>query len=153
MSAADDGDARPCCWTAQVNVIESEVARDVWRHFHMRVDASGAAIVKRHSQRSVVLAIGELDARVDLTAEPRFVFDVTGFAKVEVSAFGFTKDLYDKKWNLAAFEYGSGLRIGVHAPVHYEQGKPFAFLLDDVRFELPKVDPGRILQDLVKRIA
>ncbi|OXM64242.1 hypothetical protein [Amycolatopsis vastitatis] len=94
-----------------------------------------------------------LDARVDLTAEPKFVFDVTGFAKVEVGAFGFTKDLYDKKWNLAAFEYGSGLRIGVHAPVHYEQGKPFSFSLDDVKFELPKVDPGRILQDLVKRIA
>lgn len=94
-----------------------------------------------------------LDARVGLSAEPKFTFDVNGYVKVEAGAFGLTATLYDKKWNLAAFEYGSGLRIGVHAPVHYEQGKPFTFSLDDVQFELPKVDPGQILKDLVKRIA
>jgi hypothetical protein len=94
-----------------------------------------------------------LDANVSLSAEPQFTFDITGFVKVEAGAFGFDVTLYEKQWNLASFAYGSGLRIGVHAPVHYEQGKPFDFSLENVKFDLPQIDPGQIVKDLVKRIA
>lgn len=94
-----------------------------------------------------------IDAVAALSAEPKFTFDINGYVKVEVDTFLFSATLYEKHWQLASFEYGSGLRIGVRAPVHYEQGKPFDFNLSDVQFELPKVDPGQILKDLVKRIA
>lgn len=94
-----------------------------------------------------------IDAQAKLSAEPSFTFDVNGYVKVSADLLFTTVDLYEKHWQLASFRYGSGLRVGVTAPIHYEQGKPFSFSPSDVQFELPKIDPTHILTDLVHQIA
>jgi hypothetical protein len=94
-----------------------------------------------------------IDAEASVSAEPKFRFDINGYVKVSADLLITTVSLYEKKWQLAAFEYGSGLRVGIRAPIHYEQGKPFTFSLSDVQFEVPPVDPKQILADLVQKIA
>lgn len=91
----------------------------------------------------------EIDAFGRLSAQPRFTFDVAGF--VEVEALFFT--IYEERWELASYELGSNLTFGVRFPIHYKQGEPFDISLDDVEFEVPDVNPRRILGDLMDAIA
>jgi uncharacterized protein DUF4157 len=94
-----------------------------------------------------------LDAMASISVEPKFTFDITGFVKVEASLL-FTKfELYGKRWQLASFEYGSGLRFGVRFPVHYEEGKPFDLSLSDLEFDVPQIDPKSLLTGLIDQIA
>jgi outer membrane biosynthesis protein TonB len=94
-----------------------------------------------------------LDANAKVSVEPKFRFDVTGFVLVEADLLLTTIELYNKRWKLAGFEYGSGMRFGVEFPVHYEQGKPIDLSLDNVKFQTPDIKPKQLLSDLVKRIA
>lgn len=94
-----------------------------------------------------------LDAVGEIYAEPKFKFDITGFVLVEASLVFTTVELYSKKWQLAAFEYGSGLRFGIKFPIHYQEGKPFEISLNDVQFEVPKIEPKELLEGLIKQIA
>lgn len=89
-----------------------------------------------------------IDAYGRLSAHPRFVFDVSGY--VEVEALFFT--IYENRWRLASFEYGSDLTFGVTFPIHYREGEPFDISLEDVQFQVPEVSPRQILGDLVERI-
>jgi len=89
-----------------------------------------------------------IDAYGRLSAHPRFVFDVSGY--VEVEALFFT--IYENRWRLAAFEYGSDLTFGVTFPIRYREGEPFDIALEDVEFQVPDVSPRQILGDLVERI-
>ena len=93
-----------------------------------------------------------LDAVAEAYAEPVFKFDVTGFARIDLDLWLKTINLYEKKWALAEFAYGSGLRLGVKLPVHYEEGKPFEPSLSDVTFEVPDIDPKALLSGLVERV-
>lgn len=94
-----------------------------------------------------------IDAQASLSAEPSFTFDINGYVKVGADLIFTSVTLYEQHWQLASFRYGSGLRVGVRAPIHYEQGKPFTFSLSDVQFDLPKIDPTKVLTDLVHQIA
>ena len=94
-----------------------------------------------------------IDAQASLSAEPSFTFDINGYVKVSADLIFTSVSLYEKHWQLASFRYGSGLRVGVRAPIHYEQGKPFTFSVSDVQFDLPKIDPAHVLADLVRQIA
>jgi len=89
-----------------------------------------------------------IDAYGRLSAQPKFVFDVSGY--VEVEALWFT--IYENRWTLASFEYGSNLTFGVNFPIRYREGEPFDLSLDDVEFQVPDVSPRQILSDLVDRI-
>jgi hypothetical protein len=89
-----------------------------------------------------------VDAEGYLHAEPRFRFDVSGY--VSVSALGFS--IYDERWELAAYELGSNLRLGVRFPIHYEDGQPFDVSLDDVQFEVPDIDPAAMVRQLGEQI-
>jgi hypothetical protein len=62
-----------------------------------------------------------IDAYGALHAEPKFRFDVSGYVSVRVLGF----EVYGQRWELAAFEYGSDLRLGVRFPIHYAEGEPF----------------------------
>jgi hypothetical protein len=93
-----------------------------------------------------------LDSVASAYAEPVFTFDVTGFARVDLDLWLKTINLWEKRWQLAAFEYGSGLRLGLSLPVHYEEGKPFEPSLSDVTFEVPSIDPKALLSGLVDRV-
>ncbi|MFJ2235201.1 DUF4157 domain-containing protein [Streptomyces sp. NPDC087859] len=94
-----------------------------------------------------------LDAEAKVSAEPAFTFDVAGYVLVEADLLLRTVELYSKRWELAKVAYGSGLRIGLTFPLHYEQGKPFEPSLTDARLELPEIDPRQVIGDLVRRIA
>jgi len=90
-----------------------------------------------------------VDAEGYLHAEPKFKFDVSGY--VAVTALGFS--VYDNTWELAAYELGSNLRLGVRFPIHYQEGQPFNVSLDDVEFEVPDVDPAAMVDELIASIA
>ena len=94
-----------------------------------------------------------LDAAAEIFVEPRFRFDITGFVLVELDIVVKTITLYEKRWELAAFEYGSGLRFGVRFPVHYEEGKPFDLSLSNLQFIVPDVDPRAVLTGLIGQLA
>jgi hypothetical protein len=93
-----------------------------------------------------------LDAELSSYVQPKFTFDLTAFAKVEVDYLFGSSTLYDERWKLKQFEYGSNLRFGVKFPVHYEEGKAFDVALSDVQFEYPQIDAGDLLKGLVKSI-
>lgn len=91
----------------------------------------------------------ELNADVDIHAQPSFTFDVSGY--VSVRALGFS--VYDESWELAAFTYGSDYRFGIRLPVEYREGEPFDVSLDDVEFQVPDIDTNRLLRGLIGEIA
>jgi hypothetical protein len=93
-----------------------------------------------------------LDARGEIYVEPKFRFDVSLFALVEASAFGLHYEFYNRRWVLAAIEYGSGLRLGIAFPIHYEQGRPFELDWNQVQFQIPDVSPREVLTGLIERI-
>ena len=95
----------------------------------------------------------DLKAKAGIFVEPKLKFDITGFVLVEADLLLTTIEIYSKRWQLAAFEYGSGLRFGVAFPIHYQEGHPFDLSLDDVEFTVPKIDPGALLTGLIKKIA
>jgi Domain of unknown function (DUF4157) len=94
-----------------------------------------------------------LDAAGEIYVEPRFRFDITGFVLVEADLLITTVELYSKRWQLAAVEYGSGLRLGMRFPIHYEEGKPFEMSWSDVQFQIPDVSPRDVLAGLIEQIA
>lgn len=91
----------------------------------------------------------QIDAVGELSAQPKFRFDVSGY--VSVRALGFA--VYDQRWELAAFEFGSDLRVGARFPIHYVEGQPFDISVDDVEFIVPDIDPHQVLSDLIARVA
>jgi hypothetical protein len=93
-----------------------------------------------------------LDAEASVYVEPKLKVDLSGFVKVEADLLVTTIDLYDKKWQLAGFEYGSGLRFGVAFPVHYQEGQPFNLSLDQVKFQVPDINPKAMLTDIISRL-
>ena len=95
----------------------------------------------------------DLLAEASLEAHPVFKFDVTGSVLVEADLLIDTITLYEKKWSLASFEYGSQMTFGVAFPIHYKEGESFNVSADDLKFTVPEIDPGSLLSDLVGRIA
>jgi hypothetical protein len=93
-----------------------------------------------------------LDALGEIYVQPKFRFDLTGYLEVVADLFFTEIDLYEKRWELAAFELGPDLRFGVRFPIHYEEGRPFDISLDDLQFEVPNVDTRALLGDIVDRI-
>jgi hypothetical protein len=93
-----------------------------------------------------------LDTVVEAAAEPRLTFDLTGFAKVELDLLLKTITLFEERWQLAQFQYGSGLRLGLRFPLHYQEGQPFAPSLDDIEFQVPEIDVPETLGGLVRQI-
>jgi hypothetical protein len=90
-----------------------------------------------------------INAEGYIHAQPKFVFDISGFVEVEV----LWKTVYEETWNFASFEYGSDLNFGVRFPIHYREGQPFDISLSDVQFETPNIDTDSILAGLIDRIA
>lgn len=90
-----------------------------------------------------------IDAFGELSAEPAFRFDISGYVSVRVLGFS----VYDHRWELAAFQFGSNLRFGARFPIHYIEGQPFDISLSDVEFIVPDVNPREILSGLIDRIA
>jgi hypothetical protein len=95
----------------------------------------------------------QIDARGEIYVQPKFTFDITGFVLVEADLLIKTIELYSKRWQLAALEYGSDLRLGIKFPIHYKEGQPFDIAMSDVEFQVPSVDPPAVLKGLLSQIA
>ena len=93
-----------------------------------------------------------LDALGEIFVQPKFRFDLTGFLTVDADLLLTTINLYQKRWELAAFELGPNLRFGVRFPIHYQEGQPFDISMDDLQFEVPDVDTNALLGELVDKI-
>jgi hypothetical protein len=95
-----------------------------------------------------------LDVKGDATAsaEPNFVFKVNGYVKADLGTPPFSINLYERKWNLASFEYGSGLTFGVTLPVHYNSKQPFDIKFDDIQIQRPQISTDKILSDVLARL-
>jgi hypothetical protein len=133
---------------AGIPVVSAEAGLEVGGQLGVQGAVQAGVTVNWTPKKGLVI-----DAEASLSAEPMFTFDINGYVKVSADLFFDTITLYEKRWQLASFRYGSGLRVGVRAPIHYEQGKPFTFSLSDVQFDLPKIDPKQVLTDLVHKIA
>jgi hypothetical protein len=90
----------------------------------------------------------DITSTVAVRAQPSFTFDISGY--VAVTALGFS--VYEQRWQLAAYSFGSGYEFGISLPVHYHEGQPFNVSLDDVTFEVPDIDPGAVVNGLLGRI-
>lgn len=52
-----------------------------------------------------------------------------------------------KVWHLAGYQYDTGLKFGMKAPLHYDSSQPFkAPSLDQIEWTVPKINPGDMLQ-------
>jgi hypothetical protein len=100
---------------------------------------AGAQISYQNKQFTV-------DASAELSAEPVLKFSINAYVKVEVILIG---EVYRKDWVLASKEWGSGLKVGLRFPVHYEFGKPFHIGLDQVEFIAPTIDYKKAVKDLL----
>lgn len=87
-----------------------------------------------------------VDAVAELSAQPVLKFSINAYVKVDVILIG---EVYRKDWNLASKEWGSGLKIGLRFPVHYEFGKPFEITLSQVEFIVPDIDYKKAVKDLL----
>jgi len=87
-----------------------------------------------------------VDAAAELSAEPIIKFSVNAYVKVDVLLIG---EVYRKDWKLASKDWGSGLKIGLRFPVHYEFGKPFELSLKQVEFIVPEIDYKKAVKDLL----
>jgi len=90
----------------------------------------------------------DLTANLSIHAQPSFTFDVSGY--VEVEALFFT--VYENRWQLASYQFGSGYQFGISLPIHYHEGQPFDISLDDVQFQVPDISPSDIVYGLIERI-
>lgn len=91
----------------------------------------------------------QIDAEGYLHAEPRFRLDVSGYVNVEAAFW----TIYEERWELAAVEIGSNLRVGVRFPIHYREGEPLRVSTDDVVFEVPDIDPTELAEQAVDALA
>ncbi len=87
-----------------------------------------------------------VNGKAELSAQPKLIFRLRAFVAVEADLFVTTVEIYEEKWELAAFEWGSALRVGVRVPFHYVFGQPFELSLDQIEFIVPEIN----VMDMVK---
>ncbi|MFC5219688.1 DUF4157 domain-containing protein [Streptomyces coerulescens] len=92
-----------------------------------------------------------LDAEAALRVQPTFRFTADAFVLVTADLVISTVELYQKRWNLAAFDYGSNLAFGVVLPLHAEAGR-IDFSFDRMRFEYPSIDPAELARGVLRRV-
>lgn len=106
--------------------------------------ATAAAQIDWRPGRGLVI-----DAEAGVSAQPRFVFTIAGYVNARVLG----ASLYDRTFDLAAYEFGSALRVGVYFPVHWAEGQPFTLDPGRVRFDVPPVDPRQLVAGLIRQVA
>lgn len=117
------------------------------------IEAEGAAGLKGESIAAADIAYdkGQLAVagKAELSAQPRLVFRLKAFVRAEADIFVTTIELYKKEWQLAQFEAGAALKVGVRVPFKYVFGQPFELSLDQVEFIVPQIDPAQFVRELL----
>ena len=62
-------------------------------------------------------------------------------------------ELYSERWQLASFEYGSGLEVGASLTVRVENGEVQPISMDDIELTAPDIDPVAMARGLISEIA
>lgn len=132
---------------AGIPVISAELGLEAGGEIGLAGEASAEATVDWSPGSGLVL-----DALGSIFVEPKFKFDLTGFAEVTADLWVTEIELYSERWNLAQFEVGSNLRFGVEFPMHYQEGQPFDVNWDQVRFITPDVDVGQMMDEVIARV-
>lgn len=132
---------------AGIPVISAELGLEAGGEIGLAGEASAEATVDWSPGHGLVL-----DALGSVFVEPKFKFDLTGFAEVTADLWVTEIELYSKRWNLASFEVGSNLRFGVEFPMHYQEGQPFDVNWDQVHFITPDVDVGELMHQVIDRV-
>ena len=92
-----------------------------------------------------------IDASLGLTVAPVFRFTACLFVEVTAGVWPVEFTVYDRRWKLGGFDYGSALAFGVVLPVRAERGA-FEFGLDKVRFIYPAIDVAELAKGVVRKI-
>ena len=132
---------------AGIPVVSAELGLEAGGEIGLAGEARAEAAVDWSPGRGLVL-----DAMGSVFVEPRFRFDLTGFAEVTADLLVTEVELYSERWQLASFEVGSAMRFGVEFPLHYEEGQPFDVDWDRVRFITPDVDVGAVMEEVIGRV-
>jgi hypothetical protein len=90
-----------------------------------------------------------LQATVSASVEPKLKFTVGAFVRADVSLLVTSFTVYRKDWQLAAFEYGPALRVGLSVPIAYRSGSGVDFDFDAIQFQLPPVTPRDLIGGLL----
>lgn len=90
-----------------------------------------------------------LQATLSASAEPRLRFTVGAFVKADVSLLITSFTIYRKDWQLAAFEYGPALRVGMAVPIAWRSGSGVDFDFNAIRFQLPSISPQEMIGGLL----
>ncbi|MGJ0506521.1 MAG: eCIS core domain-containing protein [Methylocystis sp.] len=90
-----------------------------------------------------------LQATLMASAEPKLRFTVGAFAKADVSLLVTSFTIYRKDWQLASFEYGPALRVGLSAPIAYRSGSGVDFDFSAIQFQLPSISPRELIGGLL----
>ena len=130
-----------------IPIVSAEAGLEVGGQLGLEGSAEAEADVNWNPQAGLVL-----HAEGRIFAEPSFVFDVSGYVNVSADLLLTTIDLYDERFRLASYEWGSGMRVGVIFPVDYREGEPFSLSTDDIQFVYPQISPRAIMSDLVDEV-
>ncbi len=133
---------------AGIPIVSAEAGLEVGGQIGLEGAAEAEADVNWNPQSGLAL-----HAEGRIFAEPSFLFDVSGYANVSANLVFTTVDLYDERFTLASYEWGSGMRVGVIFPVDYREGEPFSLSTDDIEFVYPEINPRAIITDLVDEVA
>jgi len=95
----------------------------------------------------------ELQAEAGISAQPKFTFRIVGYVKVGADLYIAEFDLYEKRWDLASFEYGPDLQFGVTLPVRWTEREGLDFNLDDIVITRPDIDIEQLATDLFHQIS
>ncbi|WP_086839420.1 eCIS core domain-containing protein [Amycolatopsis kentuckyensis] len=130
-----------------IPVVSATAGVSIFGEVGLAGEPSAAAALQWTPRTGIVL-----DAKGELFVEPKFRFGIDAFVDVTADLWITEVELYRRKWQLAAFEYGSSLRFGMVFPLHYESGKPFALSFDQIQWTYPQIDPADLLGGLMKQI-
>ena len=76
-----------------------------------------------------------------LEVMPTIKIDLSAFAKVEADLLLKTITLYEERWQLAGYEWGSDAKFRVEFPITYTEGKGLDLSLDNIKVTAPEIDP------------
>jgi len=130
-----------------IPVVSAKAGLTVFGEIGVAGEASAGTAVTWTPTAGVVL-----DARGEISVEPKFKFGIDAFVDVSADLWLTTIEIYHETWKLKEFEYGSNLRFGLALPVHYESGKPFEISFDQIQWTYPKIEPKELISGLVKQV-
>ncbi|MFO1144556.1 MAG: hypothetical protein U1E59_19725 [Amaricoccus sp.] len=90
-----------------------------------------------------------LQATLRASAEPRLRFSLGAFVRADVSLILTSFTVYRKDWQLAAFEFGPALRLGIEAPIAYRSESGVDFDFNAIRFQLPSIAAHELVTGLL----